>query len=154
VRPFPYLRVIFSPQRLNGTGVTGQYDRMRGGVLRDLLGGGHQTDMGAQLAHVDTAETVAEHLDRSGGGMHQRTDELEQGGLTGAVCAEQGPVLAGTDGPVDVVEDDLASGVAPHADRVQRGDLLRRTFHDTRLRPADCHVKTLAVTANFSCAVP
>ncbi|GFH76771.1 hypothetical protein Sgou_14410 [Streptomyces gougerotii] len=95
---------------------------MAGQFPRDALRGGDVADAGPQFPDVDAAEAVAEDLDRARGGEGGRAHEAQDAGLPGTVGAEQRPVLAGPDGPVDAVEDRLARGVARHARAVERGD--------------------------------
>ena len=64
--------------------------------------------MGAQGAHVDPAEPVAEHVDGSTGGESARAQHRHQRRLARAVRAEQCPVLAGQYPHADVVEQQAA----------------------------------------------
>jgi hypothetical protein len=61
-------------------------------------------DPGAQFAYVHAAEAVAQDVDLSARRVLVGAEQAEQGGLAGAVGAEQGPVLALAHGEGHVVE--------------------------------------------------
>ncbi len=68
-------------------------------------GGADEADVFAEFAPVGPAEAAAEDGDFAGRGHEVTGDGAEEGGFAGAIGAENGPVLAGIDAPVDVRED-------------------------------------------------
>ena len=67
-------------------------------------GGAGQADAGTQVEDVDGAEHLAEDARDAGGRVQLGRGDLQQGGLAGAVGADQHPALVLLDRPVDVVE--------------------------------------------------
>src|SRR5258708_26998617 len=71
-------------------------------------GGADEADMLAQFAPIGVSVTVAEHGDSAAGGHEIAGERAEEGGLAGAVRAENGPVLPALDAPGNAVENDGA----------------------------------------------
>jgi hypothetical protein len=94
------------PHRLEGVGAQ---------LLR------HQADPGAGLAELaDDVEAVGQHA--AAAGVDDPADDADQGGLAGAVGAEQGEDLAAVDVQVHRLERDVARriGFSDAADRKDR----------------------------------
>jgi hypothetical protein len=58
-----------------------------------------------KLPNVGSLERLAEEADRPFRRIEVRGHDLEQGGLAGAVRAEENPPLTGTDLPADVLDE-------------------------------------------------
>jgi hypothetical protein len=92
--------------------------------------GGREPDPGAQLEDVDAAEPLAEHVHRACRRMQLGRGDAKQGGLAGAVRAEDDPPLVELDGPVDVAQQGghpAADGDIGHPD-----DGVLEVIHDGR----------------------
>ena len=67
------------------------------------------------------ARLLAENADLAGGGGEQAEEDLEEGGLAGAVGAEHGDELAAADGEVDAAPQDAAADPDRRAAEFQHG---------------------------------
>ncbi|EGJ78349.1 putative ABC transporter ATP-binding protein [Streptomyces sp. Tu6071] len=90
-----------------GGGEDGLEDGLAAGQLLGHADSG-DADAGAQLEDVDAAEAVAEDADGAGGGEEVAGGHVEEGGLAGAVGAEDDPALPLLHGPGDLVDQSPA----------------------------------------------
>ena len=112
-----------------------------------------QPDAGAERADVGAAQLLAEHVDGSRRRVQVERGDADQRGLARAVAAEHDPPLAGTDHPVDLVEDRALVSDQRHAGQVEHGirnrsrPKIRHGHTSARIRTMTADVAEMASTA-------
>ena len=106
-------------------GVAAADDRFEGrfgGGHAGLEGAGDDADLEAKLAPIGFAIALAEERDVAGTGREVAEERFEERGLAAAIAAENHPVFAAPDAPIEAVKNDVvAAGDAEARDCENRG---------------------------------
>src|SRR5690606_39269569 len=100
------LVIVFVPPAFDG--VRGGHHQVAHALLcgdASCCRGGYESDAAAELEHVDLAEPIFQHVDRSGCRVVIPSGELHERGLARTIRAENDPPLGVLDTPIHTVED-------------------------------------------------